>query len=182
MRMTVHTSRLLLVAGTTELVTAELHHRKDFADRLKAQIPTNWPPPLNDDQTMKWCLRYFIANEGSEGWVNWYFVLKSHEDGGSPVAIGNGGFRGKATTDGTVELGYSILPQFQNVGYASEAAGGLIEWAFSHPEVKRVIAETYPTLQKSIRVLEKNGFRFLGSGGDPQSVRYERLPHCSGGL
>ena len=180
--MTVHTARLLLVAGTAELVTAELHHREDFAKQLEAEIPTNWPPPLNDEQTLKWCLRYFAAHEASEGWVNWYFVLKSQEEGASPVAVGNGGFRGKATGDGTVELGYSILPQFQNTGYASEAVDGLIHWAFSHPEVKRIIAETYPTLQKSIRVLEKNGFRFIGNGGDPQTLRYERLPYCSGGL
>jgi RimJ/RimL family protein N-acetyltransferase len=179
--MTVQTARLLLVAGTSELVTAELDHEKEFAERLQAEIPTNWPPPLNDEQTMKWCLRYFASHQDSEGWVNWYFVLKSQDDAAG-VAIGNGGFRGKPTADGTVEVGYSILPQFQNNGYASEAAGGLIEWAFSHSDVKRIIAETYPKLRGSIRVLEKNGFKLIGDGSDPGTVRYERLPHCSGGL
>jgi ribosomal-protein-alanine N-acetyltransferase len=173
--MIVQTARLLLVAGTPELVTAELHHRKDFGERLQAEIPTNWPPPLNDEQSMKWCLRYFAAHQQSEGWVNWYFVLRN-QDGTGPTAIGNGGFRGKPTADGTVELGYSILPQFQNFGYATEAVDGLIGWAFSHSQVKRLIAETYPTIPKSIRVLEKNGFRFRGSGSDAGTLRYERLP------
>jgi RimJ/RimL family protein N-acetyltransferase len=179
--MTVQTARLLLVAGTPELVLAELQGRKELAECLQAEIPVNWPPPLNDEQTMKWCLKYFATYPNSEGWVNWYFALKSHIDAGA-VAIGNGGFRGRPTVDGTVELGYSILPQFQNVGYATEAVAGLLGWAFSHFEVKRVIAETYPSIPKSIRVLQKNGFQFIGRGCDPGSQRYERRPHCSGGL
>ena len=43
-------------------------------------------------------------------------------------------------------------------GYASEAVSALVEWAFSHPDIDRVVAHTLPVLTPSIRVLEKNGF------------------------
>ncbi len=62
------------------------------------------------------------------------------------------------------------------MGYATEAVAALLEWAFSHSEVKRIIAETYPTLTESIGVMEKNGFRFIGGGSGPGIIRYERIP------
>lgn len=40
----------------------------------------------------------------------------------------------------------------------------LIAWAFAHTEVTCVIAEACPELWPSIRVMEKNGLRFVGDG------------------
>src|SRR6202043_3687072 len=60
------------------------------------------------------------------------------------------------------EIGYSVMPEDQRLGFASEAVAGLIGWAFSHPEVRLVTAETLPALGASIRVLESNGFHSLG--------------------
>lgn len=73
-----------------------------------------------------------------------------------------------------VEVGYSIMPDYQRLGFASEATAALIGWAFSHPEVQLVTAETLPTLVDSIRVLEKNGFHLLGEGSEKGVVRYGR--------
>jgi RimJ/RimL family protein N-acetyltransferase len=58
-----------------------------------------------------------------------------------------------------VELGYSVLEEFQRRGYATEAAGALTAWAFAHTEVCRVIAEALPQRAASIRVLEKSRFQ-----------------------
>lgn len=92
---------------------------------------------------------------------------------GERKTIGCCGFKGLPTPDGTCEIGYGLLAEFRRKGYASEAARGLIEWAFSHAEVTRVVAETYPELALSIRVMEKNGLRFAGDGAEPRVVRYE---------
>jgi RimJ/RimL family protein N-acetyltransferase len=38
--------------------------------------------------------------------------------------------------------------------------------------VKRIIAETYPELRASIRVLEKNNFRFIGDGSEERVILF----------
>ena len=55
-----------------------------------------------------------------------------------------------------------------------EAVRALVEWAFSHAEVKRVTAQTLPELRPSIRVLEKCGFRFTGPGMEEGAIGFER--------
>ena len=74
------------------------------------------------------------------------------------MLIGNGGFKGKFVAAGTCEVGYSVMESHQCNGYATEVVRALVEWAFSHPEIDRVVAHTLPELTPSIRVLEKNGF------------------------
>ncbi len=168
----INTERLELIAGTQELARANIESRARFAELLEARVPEAWPPPLNDLDSMRWFARYLEAHADGAGWVTWYFVLRESEAGGR-VVIGNGGFKGLPTEDGTVEVGYSILEEFQQLGYASEAVRGLIEWAFAHTQVTRVTAETYPTLPKSIRVMEKNGLVFIGDGSEEGVIRYE---------
>jgi ribosomal-protein-alanine N-acetyltransferase len=66
------------------------------------------------------------------------------------------------------------LEAHQRRGYASEAVEALVGWAFGHPEVTRVIAETYPELVPSVGVLEKTGFRLIGAGSEERVIRFER--------
>lgn len=166
------TERLKLIAGTHELAKAEIGDRVVFARLLGATVPESWPPPLNDATTMEWSARFAEENPDAIGWGTWYFVLREGPSGG-PVAVGTGGFRGKPMEDGPVEVGYSILESFQGVGYATEAVKGLLGWAFKHPEVGRVVAETYPDLTPSIRVLRKNGFVEIGEGSGEGIIRFE---------
>jgi RimJ/RimL family protein N-acetyltransferase len=51
--------------------------------------------------------------------------------------------------------------------------GGLIDWAFSHDDVRRIRAHTYRHLPASIRVLEKNGLSHVGDGDEPDTIRFE---------
>ncbi len=88
-----------------------------------------------------------------------YLVLRNF-----PVTVGILGFEGLPNERGEVEIGYSVLPDHQRAGSASEAVAALTRWAFSHPWVRRVMAETYPELTASRRVLGKNEFRLAGEG------------------
>ena len=168
--MELQTDRLTLVAGTSELGHAELEDRERFGLLLEADIPPAWPPPLNDANSMMWFTRYIESNPGSEGWVAWYFLLKRPAQ--KPLAVGNGGFKGKADTSGTVEVGYSILEEYHRNGLAPEAVKALIRWAFTHNEVNRVIAHTFPKLRPSIRVMEKCGLTFAGNGSEEGTIMY----------
>ena len=75
--------------------------------------------------------------------------------------------------DGTVETGYSILEEHQGNGYGTELVRALVRWALADTRVARVVAETFPDMTPSRRVLEKNGFKMRGQASEPGTVRYE---------
>jgi ribosomal-protein-alanine N-acetyltransferase len=186
----IKTERLELVPGTPEIFRARVDDRGALARFLGgARVPENWPPELYDQDAVDWTAKYFDANPGAAGWVVWFIVLRAPEvgSGDERTVIGCCGYKGKPAADGTCEIGYGVLAQFRRAGYASEAARALIGRAFSHAEVTRVVAETYPELVPSIRVMEKNGLRFAGDGSEERVIRYEltradweRLAHGEG--
>jgi ribosomal-protein-alanine N-acetyltransferase len=169
------TTRLEVISATLEMARAErdepLRLERDFGIRLAKP----WPPPLNDEASLAWSISVLEANKDAAGWSFWYFTLPGAE-GAPALAIGNGGFKGPPDADGTIEIGYSVLEEYQRRGYASEAVGALIAWGFAQPGVRRVIAETFPELIGSIGVLGKLGFKRIGDGSEPGVIRYERLP------
>jgi len=164
------TSRLKLIPATFSLMQAELGRQEAFSRSLGARIPENWPPEILVD-----ALVLFFAQLKHDpklaGWLSWYFVLRGN--GEEPVLVGSGGFKGPPLPDGTVELGYSVLPQYRGRGYATEAVGALLLWAFSHKEVARVIAETALENRSSVRVLKKLGFTCIGQGSQARSICFE---------
>ena len=73
--------------------------------------------------------------------------------------IGGGGYKGKPTAEGMVELGYEITSNYRNNGYATEMARGLIAHAFTNNMVKSIIAHTLAEENASTKVLQKCGFK-----------------------
>ncbi|MFL6230132.1 MAG: GNAT family N-acetyltransferase [Pyrinomonadaceae bacterium] len=170
----IKTERLELIAGTPEIFRARVDDRDALARFLGASVPENWPPELYDQDAVDWTANYLAEHQSAAGWVLWFMLLRPAEgESGGRTAIGTCGYKGEPTADGTCEIGYGVLPQFRGLGYASEAASALTARAFSHPQVARVVAETYPELLASIRVMEKNGLRFAGDGSEKRVIRYE---------
>lgn len=163
------TKRLELIPGTVELLSTELEGLASFRQKLGVEVPATWPPDLYDRPALEWMLNYLKENQDGVGWGLWYMVLRARLE----TLIGTCGYKGKPSADGMVEIGYSVLPEYQNKGYATEAVKALIDRAFSYPEISCVIAETYPDLTASKRVLEKNGFRLTGPGSKPGVIRFE---------
>ena len=163
------TERLQLVAVTLELARAELADPRRFAKLLGAHVPPSWPPPFNDEKTLRWTIDALTKHPDRVGWYAWYFLHREHEE---LRAIGLGGFTGAPDAEGTVEVGYGIVPECHRFGFAPEAVHALIAWAFAHKEVGRVIAHTLPSLMPSIRVLEKCGFTAAGKGMEEGTVRF----------
>ena len=91
------------------------------------------------------------------GWGAWIIVLVCEKK-----IVGDLGFLGKPSIEGTVEIGYSIAPDYRGRGYAYEAAQSLIEWAFHNKRVEKTIARCEPGNIASIRVLEKLGMNQVG--------------------
>lgn len=167
-----NTPRLRLVAANLATYQAELHDRRQLAEMLQAGIPGDWPPPLNDADSMNYFIDYVADHPDAAGWTMWYFILRGGE-GERDWLIGNGGYKGLPGEDGSAEIGYSVMETHHGRGYAPEAVAALLAWAFSHDGVRRISAETFPHLRPSIRVLEKNGFRYLGPTADAPVIRFE---------
>ena len=167
--LTLRTPRLELIAATAESTTLEMQDVAAFASALDVVPPASWPPPLHDAGSQAWYLN-LLQQDDAVGWGLWYVVVPQNER----RLAGTVGFKG-TPRDGSCEIGYSVLPGFEGFGYATDAARRLIDWAFEHPEIEQVTAETLPDLAGSIHVMEKCGMRFVGEGtpeGDVRTVRY----------
>ncbi|MDD4050453.1 MAG: GNAT family N-acetyltransferase [candidate division Zixibacteria bacterium] len=158
----VRTARLRLIPGTAAMVKAAVDNHVRLADFLGASIPKTWPGDDLRDVLPQFHER-MVEDSAFENWVVWFWV--SRGDSGGDVLVGDGGFMGLPDEDGTVEIGYSILPEFRRQGYAREGVAGLLAVAFGIREIDTVMAETEKDNAASIHLLEKLGFcRMLGAG------------------
>lgn len=82
------------------------------------------------------------------------------------IVIGSMGFKSPPDADGTVEIGYDIVPNYQGYGYATEMAQAMIHWAFCQSNVNRVTAECFIVNRPSVRVLEKVGMKQVSQSKD----------------
>jgi ribosomal-protein-alanine N-acetyltransferase len=164
------TDRLRLVAGTKVLAAAEIEDKAEFAKLVGALVPETWPP-----DNLRDVLGYFYAlyeeHPEWEGWLTWYAV---RIDNDYPILCGGVGFKGPPDKRGMVEIGYSVLPEFERQGLATEMVAGIVQWAKQRPQVKHIEAETDTDNKASIRVLEKNSFVCVGVGLEPNTVRFTR--------
>ena len=162
------TDRLRLVAGTQALAAAEMGDRAKFAELLGVLVPETWPPD-NLRDVLDYLYGLYREHPEWEGWLAWYAV---RIDNDVPVLCGSIGFKGPPDERGIVEIGYSVLPEFEGQGLATEMVAAIVQWAKHQPQVKRVEAETNIDNKTSIRVLEKNNFIYVGVGIEPSTIRF----------
>lgn len=102
-------------------------------------------------------------NPGDSAW--WMMLLFIHQQ--DRTLAGLGGYKGPPDPQGMVEIGYQIYEPYRNQGLATEAANGMINRAFEHPDVNLVQAHTLAEENASVRVLKKCGMVFTGAFDDP---------------
>lgn len=168
-RMTIQTTdRLRLVAGTQTLAAAEIGDRAKFAKLLGVIVPDTWPPDSLRD-VLGYIYGLYREHPEWEGWLAWYAVRIDNDE---PVLCGSIGLKGPPDEQGIVEIGYSVLPEFQGQGLATEMVTAIVKWAKHQPRVKRIEAETNIDNKASIRVLEKNNFIYVGVGIETSTIRF----------
>lgn len=167
------TPRLVLLAATAAMLRAELEGLDALAAATGARVPADWPPELYDRDAVLYSLAAAEASpDDPPRWGSWY-VVEPAADGGPGTLVGMCGFHAPPTPEGDVEVGYGLLPAARGRGYATEAARALTAYAFADPRVRRVVAETLPHLDASIRVMERAGFVPADDAASPEVVRYE---------
>jgi RimJ/RimL family protein N-acetyltransferase len=169
------TPRLLLIPATPATLAAELISPVALGESLGLDVPASWPPELYDEDAIRWTLNSLESGACPPDWCLYYFAEFAEPPKRSTL-IGVGGFKGGPTDDGTVEIGYGVLPEFRRRGYAREAVDGFLGWAFDNDRVSRVIAHTLTHLTPSIAVLTSAEFTYVGThadAGEPDAIRYE---------
>jgi RimJ/RimL family protein N-acetyltransferase len=166
------TARLELRVATLDLLRAELASPAAFAGLLGLAVPPDWPPGEYDEAAIRWVVTKLEQPGARPDWW-FYYVVRRGPTAPEAALVGCAGYKGPPDDSGTVEIGYSGLPGERRRGYASEAASGVVDRAFSHPGVRRVIAQTLPHLEPSIGVLGKCGFRLVGPGMEEGAILFE---------
>jgi RimJ/RimL family protein N-acetyltransferase len=165
------TARLHLMPATIASLKAELAGRAQLAQELDVSVPESWPPELYDEPAIRFTLDRLEREPQEDGW--WlYYVSEPHPTNGRAQLVGVLGYKGPVNAAGIVEVGYGILPEYRRQGLASEATQAVIDRAFGHPDVKSVVAETYPHLSASIAVMMRCGMSLIGEGSEDGVVRY----------
>jgi RimJ/RimL family protein N-acetyltransferase len=109
------------------------------------------------------------------GWVQ--FSVRERD---TDLLVGDVGISLADGEPGVVKVGYTISPSVQGRGYATEAVGALVDYAFETLGADVVRAYASADNLPSIRVAEKVGMtlieRFTGHDEDGEwtGVRYER--------
>ena len=159
------TSRLRLIPATEALLRASLKGRDALAAAIGRTVPSSWPPEHYDEAAVSFTLGWLRKYPNDAAW-GFYCIELPAPDGGPGTLVGAGGFKGRPDFDGIVEIGYSVLPDFQRRGLGLEAVKGWIDFAFSHPKVQMICAHTLSSAAPSIAVLRKAGFQITGRGHD----------------
>lgn len=99
----------------------------------------------------------------------------------SDLLIGGCGIRCEAPESSVSNLGWAINPEFQNKGYATEAARALIGFGFKQLGLAVIVATCDARNTASFKVMEKLGMKRVGllakereqKGAKRDTLRYE---------
>lgn len=156
----IETERLQLIACSKMHLNALIQSEQALAELLGVELAENW---LVFPEAAPYALEMLEKNPQVLRWGMHLFIHKAENK-----IIGNGGFKGLADENGMVEIGYAISPQFENQGLATEAARGMIDYAFSWSNVKMVDAHTLAEENASVRVLQKCGMTRIAEKHDAE--------------
>jgi ribosomal-protein-alanine N-acetyltransferase len=170
------TPRLDLVAVTPESLLIQQRNspamRIELGSVLGAEVPGEWPHENWEPHVFEYLLKLFAETSEAIGWCRYLAVR--HETG--RTLIGTFGCGLPKPDTGEAEIGYGILSAWQRQGFASEAVVAMLPWLQSRRKIRAFVAQTFPHLRGSIRVLEKTGFEPAGGGFEEGTILFRRSP------
>jgi len=155
------TARLTIAPLTPALAEAALTGRPHLGRTLGVRVPDEW---LRDDEEILPLLVEMLRADpmdGADARWGWWLILHRAER----ALIGEVSFRESPDGSGAVEIGYGVVPAYRGHGYATEAAGAVVDWALRQPGVTRVIASCLRDNLASRRILDKLGMRPVATDG-----------------
>jgi RimJ/RimL family protein N-acetyltransferase len=156
----IQTPRLILIPANLPRLEAAASNNLPELSRLLGgvKIEPDWTSFPDAIMWMRDFLREYPAD------INWWNYMTIHR--ADKKLIGACGFKGEPDLEGTVELGYEIASAYRGRGLATEAAQGLLNYAFGFDSVKMVTATTLAEENASTRLLKRLDFTFTGEETD----------------
>lgn len=108
---------------------------------------------FEEDGWMQTQFKLFKKSRSKLPWCS-IWVITSAKD---KAIVGTINFKNSPYKTKTVEVGFSVNPNYRNNGYATTALKLLSDWAFSN-KIKKITATTDKNNVASQKVLEKNSF------------------------
>jgi [ribosomal protein S5]-alanine N-acetyltransferase len=150
----VTTQRLELLPCSLEVAQASVIRNKSHVEKLLGvRVPDDWYGSEVLD-ILPIYAQMLIDDPSQLGWGVWLMIHIADS-----TLIGDLGFIGKPDRTGTVEMGYEVLSAYRRQGFTFEAVEALVNFAFTQPELKRIIAHSPDDHVASIRILEKLGMQ-----------------------
>jgi len=150
------TERLVIATATTQHLLVELADPAKLEPLLGARVSADWPRDPGAQALLRETMAKLHESPSALGWWLRYVVLRRGPKGG-PVLAGRVGLHGPATA-GVVRVHCWLLPELAGEGHGREATGVLVDWAFDHPGVQRILAEPAVTDEAWIQDLRVLGF------------------------
>ena len=152
----IETKNLELICFTQKHIRSLIQDRTKFVNLMDADVPDDWP---NDayNEVLPYVLEELEEDPQARNW-NFMIVEKA-----SNTLIGEIGGKGQPDEKGALEVGYGIVEDFRNRGFATEALKALSEWLLQQPEVEKLTAECLEENVASMRVLSKSGYVITGT-------------------
>lgn len=158
--ITIETQNLKLIQCDPEILQSAIEGDEILKNAIQTSVHDNWTE--FGVEALQYSLDKLSQGEDEKGWWTYFPIHKSDN-----ILIGSGGYKGKPSVEGIVELGYEITPNYRNRGLATEMTNGLIENAFKDKRVKSIIAHTLGHENPSTKVLQKCGFKKVEEINDP---------------
>ncbi|MFN6515405.1 MAG: GNAT family N-acetyltransferase [Nostoc sp. CreGUA01] len=148
------TQRLELLPCSLEVAQAAATKNKSEVERLLGvRVPDDWYASEVLD-ILPMYAQMLIDDPSQLGWGVWLMIHIADN-----TLIGDLGFLGKPNEQGTTEMGYEVISAYRQQGFAFEAVEALVNFAFTQPELQRIIAHSPDNHTASIRILEKLGMQ-----------------------
>lgn len=163
--LTLTTRRLLLRPYTDSTAQAVLDGDRDGHA---------WSPgfPREDDRD----IARMVTEKPPRDRTDLCFGPRQMIDRETGVVVGALGFFGPPTAEGRLDFGYGVAAEVEGRGLTTEAVRALIAFAFEHPAVTQIWADTDPANIGSQRVMEKAGMTRVPSD-EPRYVYAIRRPN-----
>lgn len=161
----IQTDRLELIPFTKKVCEATLTGDFLWLEDYQLENSMHWP----DEEILESLPRTLLTLSKIHqptGFESWMIIEKE-----TRTIIGDVGFKGYHFIQNTCDLGYGIINEKRQQGYAYEACEAIVQWALAHEQLEAITAATHHDNIASIRLLKK--LEFVRIAEDEEFIYWE---------